>query len=349
MFLHEGDEMVEVHSTVDGAWQSRWRVESLLANGRHFRHYLVVNLASEMHEHHAVLKTIKYDPRRCDDSRYISLLRSRLTHQCETLTHFSPRLPEVVDFFEVENRQDPFGGFGAAQLRAREPVLVQTRLHGLSLAELMSRHGAPPGPADLVLLVVAKVCTFLEELHAGGRGWLFSGLTPEHILLEPGGYEPFFVGCSNFRMLSGGRAAAAAAGDPAVVPPEAGYTAPERLSGGSCDVREDVYAVGALLFHLFTGLDPRGLAEELGPLGPDPGPSAVMDFAHEMSRSMERVCRRNLKGLGIHRARVRKVLLRAVSPDPADRHGSPAELRDELVETLARSMPALRVRFGRPL
>ena len=104
-----------------------------------------------------------------------------------------------------------------------------------------------------------------------------------------------------------------------------------------------------MLFHLFTGVDPRDLVADLADRSLDNGlsdaaalpvtPDEAFDLAERLETSMERFCRRNLKGLGIHRAKVRKILLRCVSPDPDDRFDSPLELRDALVSSLRRSVP----------
>ncbi|MEL6181338.1 MAG: hypothetical protein AAFS10_20440 [Myxococcota bacterium] len=357
MILNIGD---VVRERGPSPFASAWCVEGYLASGRHFRHYTVTNLMPDMDGQRAVLKVIKYDPRRIDDADYIQSLRARLRRECETLAHFSPRLPEPIDYFEIDNAQDQFEGFGAEQMRMREPILIQTLLHGSSLAQQMEDRGAPPAAADTLLLTLAKVCSFLDELHAGGRGWLFWALSPEHIMVDPQQeHEPSFVGCSNFRMLNHG----VVVDDPSIPilhqPPEPGYAAPEALSRSRSDRRVDVYAMGCLLFHLFTGTDPRDLAEDIlsrGAYGEHASRDEAFDrtdvhvpqtmtlseaqtFCDELRSSMERFCRRNLKGLGISRARVRRMLLKAVEPEPDDRFQSPLELRDRLLATLSRSRP----------
>jgi serine/threonine protein kinase len=334
MFFNLGE---EIREPVSGPWASGWRVEGFLASGRHFRHYLVRSLLPELAGQRAVLKVIKYDPRRCGDPRYVAGLRDRLRFECETLAHFSPRLPEPVDYFEVPNAQDPFEGFGADKLRAAEPVLVRSMVHGSSLAQLMESHGAPPGDAERLLLCMARTCSFLDALHAGGRGWLFWELSPEHIVVDPEhDYEPSFVGTSNFRMLKEGRATPPPRLREALLP-DAGYAAPEALRGEG-EPRTDLYAVGALVFHLFSGIDPRVLGDDIRSSGLDPKEHPVA-FAQRLRDTIERHCRRSLKGLGVHRARVRRLVLRAMEPDPALRFESGAEMRDEILGLLRRSMP----------
>lgn len=333
MFFNLGE---DIREPAVGPWASGWRVEGFLASGRHFRHYLVRSLLPELDGQRAVLKVIKYDPRRCGERQYVAQLRRRLRFECETLAHFSPRLPEPIDYFEVPNPQDPFEGFGADRLRAAEPVLVRSLVHGSSLAQLMQDNGAPPGDAERLLLCVARTCSFLESLHAGGRGWLFWELTPEHIVVDPDhDYEPSFVGTSNFRMLKEGRAITS--GPTHGLVPAAGYGAPEALAGEG-RVASDLYAVGALTFHLFSGIDPRVLADDVRDGGADPGADPSL-FAAKLRDTIERHCRRSLKGLGMHRARVRRLILRALEPDPANRFSSGGEMRDEILDLLRRSMP----------
>jgi len=346
MFFNTGDELRQDANT---PWPSAWRVRRLLHSGAHYRIYEVANAMGEMEDQRAVVKLLRYDPRRVADAHYVDALRQRLRRECETLAHFSPRLPEPLDYFTVYNDQDAFGGFGEEQLRRSEPALVQTFMHGQSIQELMVRHGAPPAAAEKLLLALARVCAFLDELHAGGNGWLFFALTPEHVILDPDlDFEPTFVGTSNLRALRRGLAPH----DPlaaSVDLPEPGYAAPEALCNGLADRRTDIYAVGAMLFHIFTGVDPRDLVADVSDLSLDEDAASsspllpltqheAFDLAERLHRSMERFCRRNLKGLGIHRAKVRKIILKCTSPDPADRFDSPLELRDAIVTSLRRSM-----------
>ncbi len=353
MFFNLGETIRERGGGRGDPWESAWRVDGFLATGRHFRHYLVRNLNAELNQQQAVLKVVKYDPERCADARYVQALRERLRRERDTLAHFSPRLPEPIDFFEIDNGQDPFRGFGAEAFLTSEPVLVRSLVHGESLSKLMQTRGAPPAPAEALLLTLARVCSFLDELHAGGRGWLFWEMTPDHVIVDPAqDFEPSFVGCSNFRMLRQGATVPAEPGAARPLAPDAGYAAPEQLSGASADARADIYNLGALLFHVFSGIDPRDLADDVAarrPLPKSSAPAAERDegkdeaaalaFCEELREVIMRFCRRNLKGLGIHRARVRHIILRALSPDPADRFAGPLEMRDELLASLTRSMP----------
>lgn len=193
---------------------------------------------------------------------------------------------------------------------------------------------------------LARVCGFLDELHASGRGWLFWELSPDHIIVDPDNdFEPSFVGCGNFRMLKSGQTVTT---DSAPCP-DAGYAAPEQLCDGPCTTATDLYGLGALLFHIFSGIDPRDLAENIlqrqlprRSSQPALSPEQAARFCDELRTTIERFCRRNLKGLGIHRARLRHMILRCLHPDPADRFASPLELREAILNSLSRSMPLAR-------
>ncbi len=229
--------------------------------------------------------------------------------------------------------------------------MVRTLLPGTSLAQLMEEKGAPPARTEEILLCMVRLCGFLDELHANGRGWLFWELTPDHIMVDPQqGFEPSFVGCSHFRMLRDGIAMDCVEEEAlgwAAVRPDPGYAAPEVLSGGSASVAVDLYGLGALLFHLFSGIDPRSLAEELleaqGLTSPHERAlalghhDAAQEFCATLRGRIEHLCRRNLKGLGIHRARMRRLMLRLLSPAPEVRGLSPLEVREEILGCLARS------------
>jgi serine/threonine protein kinase len=153
------------------------------------------------------------------------------------LTH--PHLPRVTDYFSIS---------GQGQ------YLVMDYIEGEDLQEKLekaSASGAPaPLPVDQALIWMQQVCDALGYLH---------GLNPPiiHRDIKP----------ANIRITSEGKAylvdfGIAKAYDPHIVTTVAakavtpGYSPPEQYSGVGTDVRTDIYALGATLYTLVTGLVP---------------------------------------------------------------------------------------------
>jgi serine/threonine-protein kinase len=92
------------------------------------------------------------------------------------------------------------------------------------------------------------------------------------------------------------------------------YMAPEQLRGGTCDARTDVYALGALAYHLLVGRPP--FAGET--------PIAV-GFAH----LTETPCAPREACATLSDA-VSQAVLRALAKDPASRFVGAGEFAEEL-------------------
>jgi serine/threonine-protein kinase len=74
------------------------------------------------------------------------------------------------------------------------------------------------------------------------RGVIHRDLKPANLMID---------GEGRIRIADFGIAALSAAGGPAAGTP--GYMAPELLAGGPATVRSDIYALGPVLYELFTG------------------------------------------------------------------------------------------------
>jgi serine/threonine protein kinase len=99
------------------------------------------------------------------------------------------------------------------------------------------------------------------------------------------------------------------------------YMAPEQRGSGVVDARADVYALGCVLYELSTGRRPfvAGSAVEL----------------LEMKRkSTPEPMRVRSRALGLPAA-LDRVVLKALAPNPRDRHASAEDLRQELEQVLA--------------
>jgi serine/threonine-protein kinase len=119
---------------------------------------------------------------------------------------------------------------------------------GEDLSALLRRIGR--FPEDRGLEIARQVCAGLAAAHE--RGVVHRDFKPANVMLDAGGR----VRITDFG-LAGVSGEALRAGTPA-------YMAPEQLSGGDVTIRSDIYALGHVLYELFTGkraLEGSNLAE----------------------------------------------------------------------------------------
>jgi serine/threonine-protein kinase len=122
-----------------------------------------------------------------------------------------------------------------------QPFLSMEYVDGEDLASLLRRIGRLP--RDKALEIARQLCAGLAAAH--DRGVLHRDLKPENVMLD---------GRGKVRITDFGLAGLAEtlrgedvrSGTPA-------YMAPEQLSGREATVRSDVYALGLVLYELFTG------------------------------------------------------------------------------------------------
>ncbi|MBF6589685.1 MAG: serine/threonine protein kinase [Ktedonobacterales bacterium] len=167
--------------------------------------------------------------------------------------------PEYVVRFKNEARQ-----VGALNHPHIVPVYTSNLEHGLlylvmpvlrgSLRERLEREGTLP-PADAVELA-AQVASGLYAAHQ--LGLVHRDVKPENILLNTQGQallSDFGIARQvSFTRPDGALQTLAATGLPVGTPE---YMAPEQLRGGNVDQRADIYALGAVLYELLTGVVPH--------------------------------------------------------------------------------------------
>jgi protein kinase-like protein len=161
---------------------------------------------------------------------------------------------------------------------------------GEDLASLIRRIGR--FPQDRAIELARQVCAGLAAAH--DRGVVHRDLKPANIMLDGGGK----IRITDFG-LAGATGEVLRAGTPA-------YMAPEQLAGGEVTPRSDIYALGLVLYELFTGrraLDAATMAEliakrELGDI------TLPTDIVRDLDPAIERV------------------IMRCLEPDAARRPGS---------------------------
>jgi serine/threonine-protein kinase len=153
-----------------------------------------------------------------------------------------------------------------------QPFLSMEYVDGEDLSSLLRRIGRLP--KDKAVEIARQICAGLASAHE--QGVLHRDLKPSNVMLD---------GRGRARLADFGLAAVAGedespgnrAGTPA-------YMAPEVLAGGEAGVRSDLYALGLVLYELFTGkrvFEGKTLAELLHQheaVDPTPPSQVVEDF-----------------------------------------------------------------------
>jgi serine/threonine-protein kinase len=150
---------------------------------------------------------------------------------------------------------------------------------GENLASLLRRIGRLP--RDKALEIARQLCAGLAAAH--DRDVLHRDLKPENVMIDGRGQ----VRITDFGLASVADAVQGAdvrSGTPA-------YMAPEQLSGQAVTARSDLYALGLVLYEVFTGkhaFDGRPLAERVSGRG-DSTPTLPSAVVEDIDPAVERV------------------------------------------------------------
>ena len=131
---------------------------------------------------------------------------------------------------------------------------VMEYLPGLSLADLLERYG--PLPPARVVYLLRQACSALSEAHAAGL--IHRDLKPGNLYISERGGLCDFVKVLDFGLVKLLRASSAAqlTADH-VVSGTPTYMAPEQATGErTLDARSDLYALGAIAYHMLAGRPP---------------------------------------------------------------------------------------------
>ena len=180
------------------------------------------------------LKVIR--PERAGDPRSLE----RFEHEVRATARLSdPNIVEVYDYGRTED-----GTF----------FYVMEYLHGLSLDELVARHG--PMPPGRVIYLLRQACEALAEAHAAGL--IHRDLKPANLFAARRGRRYDFVKLLDFGLVEavaarhevGPSRERTVCGTPQ-------YMAPEQITGDrAVDGRCDLYALGGVAYTLLTGRPP---------------------------------------------------------------------------------------------
>jgi tetratricopeptide (TPR) repeat protein len=228
------------------------------------------------------------------------------------------------------------------------PYLVMEYVPGLPLLEYCDRHRLALRER---LELGARVCDAVQ--HAHQKGVVHRDLKPGNVLvdLRGGRHEPRVIDFGLARALAGPLARGAAPQPLTDLIGTPAYMSPARLRGeGGVDTRDDVYALGVMLYELIAAAHPFGTAsraERMRTLDQDPPPPSValagLGAGLEEAAALRRTTARRL--LGCVRGELDALVLRAVAREASRRYASSAALAEDLRRFL-RHEPLAGVRTG---
>src|SRR5437773_6533490 len=205
-----------------------------------------------------------------------------------------PVLPRVSDYFVEGNRA----------------FFVMQFIEGASLAEIIAQHRGPL-PQHVVVAWADQLLDALIYLHSQERQIIHRDIKPHNLKITPAG---------KIALLDFGLAKSQ---EPGVTPLELGHSifgyspryAPlEQIQDLGTTPQSDIYALGATLYHLLTGVrPPDALARASALISSQPNP---LKPANEI-----------IEAVG---AELAAILTRAMAQNPAERYATAAEFRDAL-------------------
>jgi serine/threonine-protein kinase len=133
--------------------------------------------------------------------------------------------------------------------------MVLEYVEGQTLRKYLHDHG--PLPVDQVVRIGRELAETLQYVH--GQGVVHRDLKPENILIGPDGRVTLTDFGIALRLAS--RRLTFSHLTNAVGTPD--YMAPEQVRGERGDARTDIYALGAVLYELLTGIVPYPVSDAL--------------------------------------------------------------------------------------
>jgi serine/threonine-protein kinase len=184
-------------------------------------------------------------------------------------------------------------------------LLSMEYVDGMTLAQYLGRVGAMR--VDEARFIIGQVCDGVAAAHAAGV--VHRDLKPGNVLLDhEKRVKVIDFGLAKATFMAGMTATGLIIGTPE-------YMAPEQVKGLPQDARTDVYALGALAYHLFVGRPP--FAGEtpiaIGFAQVSEAPRPPRQLRSELPESVERA------------------ILQALEKDPGKRFADAAELKKALL------------------
>lgn len=186
-------------------------------------------------------------------------------------------------------------------------------VEGESLRSVLNRFGGLPVRKAIDLAL--QICSGLKEAHA--QGIIHRDLKPENVMIDHQGNVKIMDFGIARSMEAGSRFTGAMIGTPA-------YMAPEQVSGKPVDYRTDIYALGLVLYEMFTGSEAfradTPVAVALKQMQEAPAPP------HDIDPSIP--------------VYIERAILKSLEKDPAKRFQSIAELDTALRSSRVTGAPS---------
>jgi serine/threonine protein kinase len=166
-----------------------------------------------------------------------------------------------------------------------QPYISMEYVDGENLSALLRRIGRLPN--DTAIEMARKLCAGLAAAH--DKGVLHRDLKPANIMIDGRG-QVLVTDFGLAGIASEIQGAEIRHGTPA-------YMAPEQLAGTEVTVRSDIYALGLVLYEMFTGkraFEANSLAE-MTRLRDEGGPPSLVSHVRDLDPAVERVVRRCLE------------------------------------------------------
>ncbi|MCB0153676.1 MAG: protein kinase, partial [Anaerolineae bacterium] len=198
--------------------------------------------------------------------------------------------------------------------------MVEEYIEGQTLRDLIDEAARQPLPIDMAISIAEHITHGLEYAHS--HGVIHGDLKPKNVLIWNDQIKISDFGLG--RLESGHKSLISIDVPLAMV--SARYVAPEQILGHPIDARTDLYALGAILFELFTGRPLfEGTEEEVLHWQRNAMPPSPCDLNPHLSRSLEHL------------------ILKLLDKDPNKRYAKASQVRRILTSIVT---PA-RSRFAR--
>jgi hypothetical protein len=263
--------------------QGRYRVSVQLGKGGMGAVYQALD--TRLRTNVALKQMISHSEQLRKQFRREALLLARLSHSA---------LPRVTDYFEEADRV----------------FLVMEFIEGVDLAEIIVKQPGP-FPRHQVIAWADQVLDAMIYLHSRDRRIIHRDIKPHNLKLRPSGQ----IALLDFGLAKGRSTDSSSINFGSSVH---GYTpryAPlEQIQDLGTTPRSDIYALGATLYHLITGLKPPdALTRAAALVNSTPNP---LILASEVNHAVD--------------PELAAILDRAMAQNPNDRYASATEFRDAL-------------------
>jgi serine/threonine protein kinase len=175
-----------------------------------------------------------------DDPAEIQYAMKRFEEEARLLANLHhARLPKVIDYFTANDPStDKVAHF-----------IAMSYIEGNDIESIMKERAYRPLPVDTAIEVTKQLLDILRYLH--GHRVVYRDLSPRNIIMHNGEVSLVDFGIARIAPQKAGTAI----GTP-------GYAAPEQYKG-TADLRSDIYALGAVMHFILTGINPEDANERL--------------------------------------------------------------------------------------